>query len=291
MINNKADFEHAKPFVKWVGGKGKLISELEKYFPKKINRYFEPFVGGGALFFHVIQKYNVTFSNINDINKKLIVSYKQIQKNPNKIIKILTNIETEYKKKSAEERKKYFYFIREKYNEEKLEDDNITAYLIFLNKTCFNGMYRENSKGQYNVPFGDQKNPTICDKKNIINVSKSLKNTIINNQNFEESVKSCKRGDFIYFDPPYYPINTTSSFTTYHQNKFGPNEQKRLGYVFNRLVKKGCYVMLSNSNTQFIRNLYKEFHIYEIYAARSINSKGNGRGKIKEIVTIGGYTI
>lgn len=274
----------AKPFIKWVGGKGKLIPELVKLFPKKFNNYFEPFVGGGALFYEVKQKNNIAFSSINDINKKLMIAYKQIQKNPKKLIIFLKNIEIEYKKLSLKEQGKYFYDIREKYNKENLDDITTAGYLIFLNKTCFNGMYRENSKGEYNIPFGDQKNPTICDEKNILNVSKCLENTEITTLSFEESVKNCKKGDFIYFDPPYYPINITSSFTSYHKNTFGPDEQKKLRDVFTTLVKKGCFVMLSNSNTDFIRELYKDFDINELYAARSINSNGNKRGKIKEIV-------
>lgn len=285
MVKNKAGFKDAKPFIKWVGGKGKLVPELEKYFPKKFNRYFEPFVGGGALFYEVIKKNNIVFSSINDINKKLIVTYKQIQQDPKKIISLLKNIENEYKKLSLEEQKEYFYKIRKKYNEESLDNITIAVYLIFLNKTCFNGMYRENSKGGYNIPFGDQKNPTICDEKNILAVSKCLKNTEINNLSFEEAVEKCKKGDFIYFDPPYYPISATSSFTSYSKNSFGPREQEKLRDVFIKLAKKGCFVMLSNSNTDFIRETYKEYKDYfkYIYATRSINSNGNKRGKILEI--------
>lgn len=284
MVNNIVGFDYAKPFVKWVGGKGKLIPELEKYFPKKFNRYFEPFVGGGALFYEVIQKNNIVFSSINDINKKLIITYKQIQKNPQKIISQLKNIENEYKKLTLEEQKEYFYTIRKKYNKENLDDITTTVYLIFLNKTCFNGMYRENSKGEYNIPFGDQKNPTICDEKNILAVSKCLKNTEINNLSFENAVEKCKKGDFIYFDPPYYPINATSNFTNYSKNTFGQEEQKRLRDVSAGLAKKGCFVMLSNSNTPFIKKLYKKFYINYLSAARSINSKGDKRGKIKEVI-------
>lgn len=151
----------AKPFIKWVGGKGKLVPELVARLPKQFGNYFEPFVGGGALFLSLKQSNKISSALINDINSKLISTYIQIQKNPNKLINLLKEIETEYKNLSYEEQKKYFYQIRRKYNDEVLDDIYTAAYLIFLNKTCFNGMYRENSKGQYNIPFGDQKNPTI----------------------------------------------------------------------------------------------------------------------------------
>lgn len=273
-----------KPFLKWVGGKTKLVPELVEMFPKKFENYFEPFVGGGALFYEVIQKYNVGFSSINDINKKLIIAYRQIKQNPKELISLLKTIDDEYKKLSLEEQEKYFYSIRKKYNEETIDNKTTASYLIFLNKTCFNGMYRENSKGQYNIPFGDQKNPNICDKENILAVSKCLENTEITNYSFEESVKKCKKNDLIYFDPPYYPINVTSSFTGYSKSSFGEVEQKKLKEVFADLANRGCFVMLSNSHTPFIEELYKDFHINYRYAARSINSKGDKRGKIKEVV-------
>lgn len=280
----------AKPFIKWVGGKGKLITELRIYFPNKFERYFEPFVGGGALFYDVIQNTNLVFSSINDINKKLIITYQQVKKEPDGLISILSELEISYKKKNEEEQKEFFYLIRNKYNNKNLTDSYTAAYLIFLNKTCFNGMYRENSKGEYNVPFGDQKNPTICDKENLLAVSKCLKNTKMTNLSFEESIKDCKNGDFIYFDPPYYPINGTSKFTSYSKDSFGQNEQVKLRDVFEQLSNKGCLIMLSNSNTEFIKDLYKDFKINFIYATRSINSKGNGRGRIAELV-VTNYTI
>ena len=274
----------AKPFLKWVGGKTKLVPELVAMFPQKFNNYFEPFVGGGALFYEVIQKFGVKSSYINDINKKLITTYKQIQRNPQKLINSLKVIEFEYKKLTTIEQEKYYYLIRTKFNEMALDNITISAYLIFLNKTCFNGMYRENSRGQYNIPFGDQKNPTICDKENILSVSECLKNTIITNTSFEDSLDKCRKGDLIYFDPPYYPINTTSNFTAYSKSSFGEKEQIKLKDVFADLDSRGCFVMLSNSYTPFINNLYEEYHINNRYAARSINSKGEKRGKIMEVV-------
>lgn len=276
----------AKPFLKWVGGKGRLIPDLEKLLPEKFNRYYEPFVGGGAFFFHICQTKKLSFVSINDINSKLIIAYKQIKQKPEELITILKKIETEFKKLSLDKQKEYFYGKREEYNKENLDELKITAYLIFLNKTCFNGMYRENSKGEYNIPFGDQKNPTICDEENILAVSKCLKNAEILNKSFDDVIKTCKKKDFIYFDPPYHPVNTTSSFTSYHKNSFGESEQKKLRDTFINLHEKGCFVMLSNSHTSFIEKLYKHknININYLFASRSINSKGNKRGKIKEVV-------
>ncbi len=273
-----------KPFIKWVGGKGKLISELRKFFPQNFDRYFEPFVGGGAVFYDIAQNSDLGFLGINDVNKKLIITYQQIKTNPTKLISFLEKIEKDYKNKTEEEQKDFFYFIRNKYNKDDLDELDVATYLIFLNKTCFNGMYRENSRGEYNVPFGDQKNPTICDRENLLAVSNCLKNAKITNLSFEESIKDCKKGDFIYFDPPYYPINETSKFTSYSKDSFSRDDQIKLRDVFRKLSEKGCFVMLSNSNTEFIKDLYKDFNINYICAARSINSKGSGRGKIKEVV-------
>ncbi|MFA5828723.1 MAG: Dam family site-specific DNA-(adenine-N6)-methyltransferase [Candidatus Shapirobacteria bacterium] len=283
---------NAKPFIKWVGGKGKLIPELEKYLPKKFTRYYEPFVGGGALFFSLKQSRDISFASINDINRKLITAYKQIQQNPKELISLLGIMESNYKKLSFKEQEKDYYKKREIYNNDKLNKLNTTAYLIFLNKTCFNGMYRENSKGQYNIPFGDQKNPTICDRENILAVSNALKNTEITDLAFEESVNKCKKGDFIYFDPPYCPLNATSNFTSYSKSSFGPEEQRKLRDIYVELANRGCFIMLSNSNAPLVLDLYKKYkkNIHEVYAARSINSKGNKRGKIKEVV-ITSYTI
>ncbi len=283
----KADIESVsgpKPFVKWVGGKGKLIPEMMKFMPSKFEHYFEPFVGGGALFFSIIQSRDISFSCINDINSKLTNSYKQIKLNPGSLVSQLTVIDSGYKKLSPEERKEYFYEKRRIYNEDNLDELTLASYLIFLNKTCFNGMYRENSKGHYNIPFGDQKNPKICDEENIYAVSKHLQNTEICNLSFEKSVENCRQGDFIYFDPPYYPINKTSSFTSYSKKSFGSQQQEELRDVFAALAKKGCYVMLSNSHTPEVEKLYKDFNINYIYAARSINSDGRKRGKIKEVI-------
>jgi len=270
----------AKPFLKWVGGKRKVIPQIRKYIPENYHRYFEPFVGGGALFFNLEPEK----AHINDINKTLISAYRNIKNHPDKIIQKLENLQNEFFKKNDDERKISFYEIRDAFNN--LEDDLSlkTAYLIFLNKTCFNGMYRENSKGKFNVPFGRYKNPKILNEKNLIAVSKLLQNTNITDYCFEKAGEDAKSEDFIYFDPPYHPLSITSNFTSYSNGGFIKEDQKKLRDVFKNLSDRGCFVMLSNSDTEFIRKIYDGFTIKNISAARLINCKASGRGKINELL-------
>lgn len=269
-----------KPFLKWVGGKGQLLEQFKNLFPKKYNKYYEPFVGGGAVFFYLKPE----SGHINDINEVLINTYKIIKTKPHDLIELLRDLEDKFHKSKDENKKEFYYDIREKFNDIKKPNLQKSAYLIFLNKTCFNGMYRENSKGGFNVPFGQYKNPTILNESNILEVSKLLKHIEITNTSFEECLENAEKGDFIYFDPPYYPLNKTSSFTTYSKDNFLEKEQEKLASLFKKLDKKGCYVMLSNSNTEFIEKLYKGYNIKKIYANRMINSVSSKRGKILEIV-------
>lgn len=269
-----------KPFLKWVGGKGQLLEQFKNLFPKKYNKYYEPFVGGGAVFFYLKPE----SGHINDINQVLINTYKIIKTKPHDLIELLRDLENKFHKTKDENKKEFYYDIREKFNDIKKPNLQKSAYLIFLNKTCFNGMYRENSKGGFNVPFGQYKNPTILNESNILEVSKLLKHIEITNTSFEECLENAEKGDFIYFDPPYYPLNKTSSFTTYSKDNFLEKEQEKLASLFKKLDKKGCYVMLSNSNTEFIKNLYKDYNIKKISASRMINSISSKRGKILELV-------
>lgn len=271
----------AKPFVKWVGGKTQLLGKFKKFYPQKYNNYFELFLGGGAVFFHLSPTKK---SYLNDINKALIWTYKNIKRQPKKIINLLADLQKEYYKKGKRERENFYYSKREEYNE--LADKSLrkSALLIFLNKTCYNGMYRENSKGKFNVPFGRYKKPKILDQGNLLAVSKSLRKVDLNHIDFEKAVEKAKRGDFVYFDPPYYPLSSTSQFTSYSENDFLERDQKRLKKVFSDLDKRKCFVMLSNSYTKFIRNLYKDYKQITVRANRAINCKAAGRGKIKELV-------
>lgn len=271
----------ARPFVKWVGGKGRLVPELSKYFPKQYNDYYEPFVGGGAVFFAL----NPPTAHINDLNLVLITLYTFIRDDVNRVIGSLEKLEKQYHALASLEDKKELYLSkRGEFNELDNGSFEKAVLLVFLNKTCFNGMYRENSKGGFNVPFGKHEKPTICDRENLLLVHDKLEHTTITHSSYEVLTAQAKKGDFIYFDPPYHPLNTTSSFTSYQAGGFSADDQTKLRDEFKRLSDLGCKVMLSNSDAPLINELYKDFNINKIYAARAINSKGDGRGKILEVL-------
>lgn len=268
------------PFVKWAGGKTQLLEVIETHLPGAFNRYFEPFVGGGALLFKLQPK---AFS-INDSNEELICVYKCLENN--ELFELLKNELLKHEESHSEE---YYYQVREM---DKLEGfNNLPIYvraarMIYLNKACFNGLYRVNSKGFFNVPSGKKKAVNCFDKKTFDNLNLFFKNrkTVITNIDFEEAVKNAKAGDFVYFDPPYDTWEEKNSFTFYDKNAFGKEEQIRLAKVFKELSDKGVYVMLSNHNTKFINELYKGFHITVVPAKRMINSKANGRGEVEEVI-------
>ncbi len=272
----------AKPFLKWVGGKGQLLTQFQSLFPKKYNSYFEPFIGGGAVFFSI----NPQKAHINDINKTLVQTYTHIKNDVEKLIKSLAKLEKEFLAKDTEARKEFYYSIREKYNSLSHEDFKKSLYFLFFNKTAFNGVYRENSKGGFNVPMGSYKNPKIVDEENLREVSKMLSNTKITSGSFVDAVKNAKAGDFVYFDPPYHPLSETSSFTSYSKDSFSKDDQIKLRDLFVELDKRGVYVMLSNSSAPFIQEIYSGYKQIPVYASRMINSKADKRGKISEVVII-----
>lgn len=255
-----------KPFVKWAGGKRQLLDILLDNVPETFGTYIEPFVAGGALLFALLPDKAV----ISDINPELITAYKIIKEDVRNLIKSLSK-----HKNTA----KYFYAIRaqESYRSEVSK----TSRFIYLNKTCFNGLYRENSKGEFNVPFGRYRNPTIVDRKNLLSVSAYLNSADIQilNQDFKKTALMAEKGDFIYLDPPYHPFSKTASFTKYSKYDFTEKDQEELADVYGRLVKRGCYVMLSNSNTDLIKELYKTYNLSEITARRAINCMAGKRGK------------
>lgn len=273
---NQINYTKSKPFLKWAGGKQKLVKELINLMPVKYNNYFEPFVGGGALFFNVEPRN----AYLVDYNEELINLYKVIKNKPNELIDDL---------KKHKNNKEYFYKIRNLDRDKnyfKLNDIERASRFIYLNKTCYNGLYRVNSKGEFNVPFGNYKNPNILDKETILICSKVLKNVHLIHGDFEIIKNKVKPNDFVYFDPPYVPINTTSSFTSYTNNGFDKEEQKRLKKFFDYLTTKNVYCMLSNSYTDFILRLYQGYRIHVVEASRAINCKSEGRGKVKEVVVI-----
>ncbi len=272
--------EKPKPFVKWVGGKRQLLTQFNlmnlyppEKFDIKIGRYFEPFVGGGAVFFDLLPEK----AYLSDLNNELVITYNVIKNDVEDLIKSL-------KKHKLD--KEYFLKIRAQ-NPEKLSDLNTASRFIYLNRTCFNGMYRVNSKGGFNVPFGKYTNPLICDEVNLRKASKALKNIEIKKQDYKEVLKKARKGDFIYFDPPYYPVSKTASFTSYTREAFLDKEQIELKDVFKELHKRGCFVMLSNSDTLFINKIYsgiKGVRITKVQASRAINSNASKRGKITEVL-------
>ena len=266
-------------FVKWAGGKTQLLQQLTKLFPPRIESYFEPFVGSGAVFFFLRKSlYSPQKILLSDTNDELIRSFEVVRDNPKELMSLM-------KKHKENHTEDYYYKIRALEPSE-LSKIEAAARFIYLNKTCFNGLYRVNSKGKFNVPIGKYKNPSIFDAKNIMQASALLKGVELKVQSFENITRNVKKGDFVYFDPPYMPLTNTANFTNYTKENFLEVEQKKLAKVFRTLDKRGALLMLSNSNTPFIRNLYKGFRIEEVDAARSINCNGAKRGKIKEIVVL-----
>ncbi len=262
--------------VKWAGGKKQLLEQFKPLFPKKIKRYYEPFIGGGAVAFYIIKNYKPQNVVLSDTNEELINAYNVIKNDVEELIKIL-------KKYKIKHNKNTYYKVRLQ-DPTLLSETSKASRFIYLNKTCFNGLYRVNLKGEFNVPMGQYNNPSICSENNLRELSKLLKNVDIKLMSFEEILKYRKKGDFVYFDPPYYPLKKGKSFTTYQKGGFLDEEQKLLAEIFKKLDKKGCKVMLSNSDTKFIKNLYKDYKINFVKATRMINCDATKRGKVKEVV-------
>ena len=288
-----------KPFIKWVGGKGQLLSEINKLYPvelgKNINKYAEIFVGGGAVLFDILSKYKLDEVYISDKNLELINTYKSIRDNVDILIKSLKGMEEQYIPLDNENRKDYYYKKREEYNSLKInsEVNNIekAVLFIFLNKTCFNGLYRVNKKGEFNVPMGAYKKPKICDEENLKNVSLTLRNVKIVYADYKESEKFIDDKTFVYIDPPYRPLNITSSFTSYTENDFNDKEQIELAEYINVLNKKGAKIVISNSDPKnndiddnFFDELYDNYNINRVKATRMLNSNASLRGAINELL-------
>lgn len=270
-----------RPFLKWAGGKSQLISQYIPYFPQKFAMYYEPFLGGGAVFFYL---YGVARKDkptkkfpavLTDINPELVNVYCCVRDRVEEVIELLAQHQEQHNRD-------YYYRMRSQFTGTPVE---MAARLIYLNKTCFNGLYRENSKGEFNVPIGQYKNPTICNAEVLRLVSDSLQSVAIEVRPFEAILDFAKTvEDFVYFDPPYHPLSDTSSFTGYSRYAFNEQDQIQLRDTFAELARRGVKVMLSNSDCSLVRELYKDFHIHEVLATRAINSKAEKRGKITEIL-------
>lgn len=295
----------AKPFLKWAGGKGQLLKKFVDLYPEelengKIETYVEAFVGSGAVFFELFQNYNIEKAVIIDTNKDLIVCYNVIKDNVSELVKSLSDLQEQYWKLEESSKKDFYNKKRDEFNNLRSDfdysksNDNwvlCATLMIFLNKTCFNGLYRVNSKGGFNVPIGSQNKPTICNEKNLVAVSKILKNVEIVNGDFTSCEKYASENTFVYFDPPYRPLSQSSSFNSYSDTGFNDDEQKRLANFFDKMGKTNTKLMLSNSDPKntdpednFFDELYSKHKIVRVPAVRAINSKGEGRGEITEIV-------
>jgi len=281
----------AKPFVKWAGGKGQLLAEIDRRLPAgvktgEIDTYVEPFVGGGAVFFHIAQEYpEIKRHFLFDINQDLVNCFNEIKTNVDALIDELRSLEAAFLRKRSG-RKAFYYEIRDQFN-----TDRSPAKLIFLNKNCYNGLYRVNRKDEFNVPFGDYRNPTICNADNLLNVSGVLQKAEILCGDFTKSEQYINNHSFVYFDPPYRPLSPTASFTSYARQDFSEEDQIRLAKFCKRVNSKGAKFLLSNSDPKnedstdhFFEERYKAFNIETVKAARPINCRGSGRGAINELI-------
>ncbi len=297
----------ARPFLKWAGGKSQLLQQFSSLYPSalkenEIKNYYEPFLGSGAVFFDIAHQYTIKSAQLSDINQNLIITYLTIQNKVDKLIESLYQIEKKYLALNAEKRKAFYYKQRESFNSERKEINfskqndgwiRRATQVIFLNRTCFNGLYRVNSKGDFNTPSGVYTNPTICDHENLLKVSNALSIAVIKCAGYTEALRKTKNNSFIYLDPPYRPLTKSAAFTAYSHQGFTDVHQKELANVFTQLSNKGNLVMLSNSdpknvdpNDTFFDDLYANFRIACIAARRGINSDATKRGAVNEIVVM-----
>lgn len=288
----------AKPFIKWVGGKGQLIEQLEALLPADFAErenvtYIEPFVGGGAMLFYMLQTYpNIKSAVINDINPNLTLCYQVVRDNPTELIKSLNAIQSEFfNLRTEEERKIFFLQQRELFNSKSLNKIDNTTLFFFLNRTCFNGLYRVNKAGKFNVPFGKYTTPTICDSATIYADSKLLQKVDIMTGDFERTFAKIKGNTFFYFDPPYRPLSNTSSFNDYSKEDFNDDAQIRLKLFCDRLNENGVNFMLSNSDClakdgtdRFFDDLFMDYSIDRVWASRNVNAIASKRGKLTELI-------
>ena len=303
--NVTGDQEMARPFLKWAGGKGQLLGQIGRHLPPgmeegRFTKYAEPFIGGGAVFFLIANDFDVREFFISDMNEDLVLAYRTIQQQVENLIERLEEIKRQYLQLDRIRRQEYFYKARRSFNQRRAsrlcsapaqEEALHVARLIFLNRTCFNGLYRVNSRGDFNVPYGNYRNPRICDKANLRSVSRSLQNAEIHFGDFTACKRFVDEKTFVYLDPPYRPISRTASFNAFYKSPFDDDEQRRLALFYQELGSAGAKLMLSNSDPQnenphdsFFEDLYAGFSIHKVLASRRINSNGAKRGPITELL-------
>ena len=287
-------FKTIKPFIKWAGGKSQLLNVIRDKYPAKIERYCEPCVGGGAVLLDVLANFQPQEVLINDINPELTNTYTQIRDNVETVIELLADMQDRFWEMDIDERKEYYYSKRNRFNElikQSVSTVEKAALFIFINKTCYNGLYRVNSKGFYNVPMGVYKKPLICDAKNIRLISGLIQGIRVQCGDYSECADFINDNTFVYIDPPYRPLSNTSSFTSYDKTEFGDEQQIQLGHFIEKISQKGAKIVASNSdpkntnvNDNFFDEIYKMFFVDRVVATRMINSNSKRRGIISELL-------
>ncbi len=282
----------ARPFLKWAGGKGQLLGVINESLPAHFNRYIEPFIGSGAVMFSILENRNVEEVFINDINSDLVHTYESIRDNCEQMLGVLAQLHQQYMAlPDMEDRARLYYEIRDAYNLREADQVTQSCYFIFLNKTCFNGLYRVNARNLFNVPFAKPLNPRIYDAENFRAVSRTLEHVTISNQNYQGLLDRIEPETFVYLDPPYRPLSETSAFTSYSADGFGDEQQRQLKLFCDAINERHAFFMLSNSDPKnsdpgddFFDALYADYHIERVQAKRFINSRASGRGIISELL-------
>lgn len=270
----------AQPFLKWVGGKTQLLAQFDEFLPARVDRYFEPFLGGGAVFFHLKHRFPEMRAFLRDNNAELINTYVAVRDFPQELMRQLDAHLAQFRA----DRETYYYLVRAKHHMPEGDVVERAARMIFLNKTCFNGLWRVNARGEFNVPVGSHKNPSLYDRANMLAASHALRDVHLTVQDFRDTMNETRRGDFAYVDPPYVPVSETASFTSYTKEDFGLEEQRALAALFADAARRGVRLMLSNSDTPLVRSLFGAFQVQTVKARRAINCDGSKRGEINEVV-------
>jgi len=284
IVNAVGTIREAQPFLKWVGGKGQLLKQFDSFFPRQIDRYFEPFIGGGAVFFYLKHRFPKMRARLCDINDELINAYQAVRDFPEELMRRLDDHLIHYNL----DRDRYYYLVRSQHHLPRTDVVERATRMIFLNKTCFNGLWRVNGRGEFNVPIGSHKNPTLYAPANILAASAALQSVDLEVRDFRDTLMDTQCGDWVYIDPPYVPVSQTANFTSYAKENFGTAEQQELAAQFSAAAQRGVGLMLSNSDVPLVRKLYSDFTLYTVSARRAINRDGSKRGAINEVLVYAG---